>query len=210
MFYGFGQRQQELLEALLVNKEGSTIDELSAQLGITRTAVQQHTLALEQGGYIERGSLTTTGGRPSQVYVLSQKGNELFPKQYSWFSELLLNSLKSELGEEGLEEKMRQIGRQLSEGLKSKIAGLDSRQKIEGVSKMMAELGFKAEAVVEKGGELPVIRASNCIYHQLAQEFEEVCQLDIALLESLLDGNVSHEECMVRGGKVCKFKIEGL
>ncbi len=210
MFYGFGQRQQELLEALLINKEGSTIDELSTQLGITRTAVQQHTLALEQGGYVERGNLTTTGGRPSQVYVLSQKGNELFPKQYSWFSELLLNSLKSELGEEGLEDKMRQIGRQLSEGLKNKIAGLDSRQKIEGVSKMMAELGFKAEAVVEEEGELPVIQASNCVYHQLAQEFEEVCQLDIALLESLLDGNVSHEECMVRGGKVCKFKIEGL
>lgn len=210
MFYGFGQRQQELLEALLVKKDGYTIDELSSQLGITRTAIQQHTLALEQGGYIEKGSLTSTGGRPSQVYVLSQKGNELFPKQYSWFSELLLNSLKADLGGEALEGKMRQIGKQLSEGLKSKVTGRSLEEKITQVSEMMTGLGFKAQAVVEQEGKLPVINASNCIYHQLAEEFEEVCQLDIALMESLLDHEVTHEECMVRGGGVCKFKFKEL
>jgi predicted ArsR family transcriptional regulator len=49
MFYGFGQRQRELLEKLLHRKSGLTIDELAKELGITRNAVQQHALSLEKG-----------------------------------------------------------------------------------------------------------------------------------------------------------------
>ena len=85
MLNGFGQRQQELLEMLLFNKSGLTIDDLASQLGISRNAVQQHGAALENGGYLDKGQLTVTRGRPSQSYVLSRKGVELFPKKYSWF-----------------------------------------------------------------------------------------------------------------------------
>jgi len=208
MFYGFGHRQQEFLEALLTHKKGLTIDELAKKLGITRTAVQQHALALEQGGYIEKGSLASTGGRPSQVYILSKNGNELFPKQYSWFSELLLNSLKSQLGGEGLEEKMREMGRSLGESLKPRLQGKSLPEKIHEVSRIMQELGYKSEVIAEEGEELPTLAAHNCIYHHLAQEFEEVCQLDCSILETLLDKEIVHEECMVRDGEVCKFKIK--
>ena len=142
MLSGFGQRQQELLEKLLFNKGGLTIDDLAGELGITRNAVQQHVAALENGGYLDKGQLTVTGGRPSQVYILSRKGAELFPKQYSWFSELLLESLRSQLGGEGLEEKMREIGRNLGTNLKVKLEGKNLKEKILEVAAMMREFGF--------------------------------------------------------------------
>ena len=206
MFYGFGHRQRELLEKLLFKKNGLTIDDLAKELGITRNAVQQHTLALEKGGYIEKGELTATGGRPGQVYVLSKKGIDLFPKQYSWFSELLLNSLKSQLGGEGLEAKMHEIGNNLAQGLKPKLAGLSFPDQIKEVSRIMQDLGFETE-VTEEGDNHPSIKAHNCIYHHLAKEFEEVCQLDRSLLGSLLDSEIDHEECIIRGGESCKFKF---
>jgi DeoR family transcriptional regulator, suf operon transcriptional repressor len=206
MFYGFGNRQRELLEKLLYKKIGLTIDDLAKELKISRNAVQQHTLALEKGGYIEKGELTSTGGRPSQVYVLSEKGVDLFPKQYSWFSELLLGSLKSQLGTEGLEIKMDEIAKNLAESLKPKLAGMSLPEKIFEVSRIMQELGFETE--VDEDGELPAIVAHNCVYHHLAKEFEEVCQLDRSLLESLLDREINHEECIIKGGDVCKFKIK--
>ena len=207
MFYGFGHRQRELLEKLLFKKSGLTIDDLAKELGITRNAVQQHTLALEKGGYIEKGELTVTGGRPGQVYVLSKKGIDLFPKQYSWFSELLLSSLKSQLGGEGLEAKMHEIGSNLAQSLKPKLAGMSLPEKIKEVSRIMQDLGFETEISEEMGEAPPSIKAHNCIYHHLAKEFEEVCQLDRSLLESLLDSEIDHEECIIRGGEVCKFKI---
>jgi DeoR family transcriptional regulator, suf operon transcriptional repressor len=205
MFYGFGNRQRELLEKLLFKKIGLTIDDLAKELRISRNAVQQHTLALEKGGYIAKGKLTSTGGRPSQVYVLSEKGVDLFPKQYSWFSELLLGSLKSQLGTEGLEIKMHEIAKNLAESLKPKLAGMSLSEKIIEVSRIMQELGFETE--VDEGEGLPAIVAHNCVYHHLAKEFEEVCQLDRSLLESLLDREINHEECIIKGGEVCKFKI---
>ncbi len=207
MFYGFGQRQRELLEKLLHRKSGLTIDDLAKQLGISRNAVQQHALSLEKGGYIEKGALTATGGRPVRVYILSKKGIDLFPKQYSWFSELLLNSLKSQLGTEGLEIKMHEIGKNLGESLKPKLAGMSLSEKIYAASEMMHELGFETEVTVKEGESLPVIKAHNCIYHHLAMEFEEVCQLDRSLLESILDSTIDHQECIIRKGEVCKFKI---
>ena len=205
MFYGFGDRQRELLEKLLFKKIGLTIDDLAKELSISRNAVQQHTLVLEKGGDIEKGKLTSTGGRPSQVYVLSEKGVDLFPKQYSWFSELLLGSLKSQLGTEGLEIKMHDIAKNLADSLKPKLAGMSLPEKIFEVSRIMQELGFETE--VDESESLPAIVAHNCVYHHLAKEFEEVCQLDRSLLESLLDREIHHEECIIKGGEVCKFKI---
>ena len=208
MFYGFGQRQHALLEALLFQKNGLTIDELASKLGITRTAVQQHALTLKQGGYIEKGNLTNTGGRPGQVYVLSKNGIELFPKQYSWLAELLLKSIKDQLGSPGFEEKLKEIGKGLAQNLKPKLQGLSLIEKMQEVSNIMQTLGYKTELELKDGEELPVLKAHNCIYHHLSQDFEEVCQLDCALLESLLDKEIEHEECMVRDGDVCKFKIK--
>lgn len=198
----------ELLEKLLLNKKGLTIDDLAGELGITRNAVQQHVAALENGGFLDKAQLTETGGRPGQVYILSRKGIELFPKQYSWFSELLLESLKSQLGGEGLETKMREIGQNLGKGLRSKLKGKDLAERIVEVAAMMKGIGFETVVTREDGQSLPSIKAHNCIYHHLAEEFEEVCQLDRSLLETLLEKKIEHEECIVRDGDTCRFRIK--
>ena len=208
MLSGFGQRQQELLEKLLFNKGGLTIDDLAGELGITRNAVQQHVAALENGGYLDKGQLTVTGGRPSQVYILSRKGAELFPKQYSWFSELLLESLRSQLWGEGKKEKMREIGRNLGTNLKVKLEGKNLKEKILEVAAMMREFGFETVLTRHENDSLPSIKAHNCIYHHLAEEFEEVCELDRSLLETLLGKEIEHQECIVRNGNTCRFRIK--
>jgi predicted ArsR family transcriptional regulator len=71
----------------------------------------------------------------------------------------------------------------------------------------MRELGYHARAVAEPGAELPLIDARNCVYHHLAAEHREVCELDLALLSSLLGGKIEHVECMVRGGASCRFRL---
>ena len=53
----------------------------------------------------------------------------------------------------------------------------------------------------------PEIVASNCVLHKLAEDSEDMCQLDLSLLSSLLDSEIEHRECMVRGGLCCRFGI---
>jgi DeoR family suf operon transcriptional repressor len=201
MFYGFGPRQQQMLQTLLENKSGLTVDELSKSLGITRTAINQHLLVLESSGYIAKGKLTKTGGRPGHTYVLTQQGYDLFPKQYAWFSQLLLDFLQKQLGDDGVEKYMTKLGAELAKTLKERIKGATPEERIVEVAAIMQELGYDAYA------EKTAIKAYNCVYHHLAQSHREVCQLDISLLSSLLSAEIKHTNCMAQGDACCQFQV---
>src|ERR1700733_2087276 len=74
--------QQEVLNQLMDRKSGATLDELVAAVGLSRTAVNQHLMVLERDGYVRKAATRKTGGRPLNVYILTEDGTNLFPKQY--------------------------------------------------------------------------------------------------------------------------------
>lgn len=207
MFYGFGPRQQQLLQVLLENKPGLTVDELSKSLGITRTAVNQHLLVLESSGYVAKGKLTKTGGRPGHTYVLTQQGYDLFPKQYAWFSQLLLDFLKKQTSEGMVEKYMVKLGVELSQSIRERLKGTTPEERIVEVAAIMQELGYDAYAEETPESPLPAIKAHNCVYHHLATTHREVCQLDISLLSSLLNAEIKHTTCMAKGDQCCQFHV---
>jgi predicted ArsR family transcriptional regulator len=211
MMDAFGDRQQELLKLLLKKQQGLSIDEIADRLKITRPATRQHLIALERLGYVERGELLSTGGRPGQTYRLSTKGHDLFPKQYSWFSEVLLSTLKAQMGNDGLQELMSRLGEEVAGQVSSQVNGESLPEKIDQIVKLMNDLAYQAETA-RTGKELPgqpaVIEATNCVYHALATQFPEICQFDIALLSKLSGSNVAHEKCIIRGDGMCRFRFK--
>jgi predicted ArsR family transcriptional regulator len=72
----------------------------------------------------------------------------------------------------------------------------------------MDDLGFKTGRKADQSGIEPTtIKAYNCIFHDLAQKHNEICQFDIALMTALLGQDVELSECMAKGSGVCCFKI---
>ena len=202
-----GSRQQELLNQLLKNKSGLTVDELSRQLMITRNAVRQHLASLENDGLVTPGVSRPSGGRPEQLYVMTEAGKELFPRHYSWFAQLIVESIKQEAGVEGLRARMGAMGSEVAQQLRLQHAGLENQQKkVEKLSELMEQLGYSTKGNKVVDGD-PVIEADNCIFHNLAIKNREVCQFDLDLLSSFTDSNVEHQECMASGGNVCRFKF---
>jgi predicted ArsR family transcriptional regulator len=201
-----GDRQRQLLLLLLNNKTGLTVDDLSTQLQITRNAVRQHLAALERDDLVRRGDTKPSGGRPEQLYLLSDRGGELFPRRYSWFSELLIEAMANEVGREAvgvkLEHMGRAVGRQLS-GSGYPAPDLDGR--VAAIAKIMQELGYAAR--VAESPAVQTIDANNCVFHSLAAKFPEVCRFDLGLIGGFADATVDHQECMVRGGRMCRFKL---
>lgn len=202
-----GSRQQQILTLLLENKAGLSIDEVAAALGISRNAVQQHFAVLERDGCIQAGGLSKTAGRPVRSYVLTNDGINCLPKQYAWFSELLLDSLKKEMGAERFQRYLHNMGVSLSQTLKLGFEGKDLPGRVEELVKIMEQLGFHVKGNPESNGQELSIEACNCIYHDLAQKHEEICEFDRALIESLLAEKIEHRECMAKGGHVCRFCI---
>lgn len=200
MFEGLGRTQQELLSALLHTAAGMSIEELARQLSITRTAVRQHLAALERDGLVVRGELRATGRRPEQLHRLSPRGRELFPRHYQLLANLLIDEVASLIGHEALVALMRNLGKKMADDLSATV--LDEAQ----IASLMKDVGYEAEVFFRSGSPAQIV-AHNCVFHQLAEAHPEVCELDLALIGSLGGGQVQHQECMLRGGQVCRFQL---
>ena len=202
-----GSRQQQILNLLLENKAGLSIDKIASALQISRNAVQQHFTVLEKDGYIQNSVLNKTAGRPVRHYVLTEVGINSFPKQYAWISEIIFTDLKNEIGSEAFQGYMNRLGNTLSQTLLSRFTGKQTDERIEELLKIMDELGFKTKKMTAMDTSERTIEACNCIYHDLAQKHEEICEFDRTFISSLLDKDIEHLECMAIGGAVCRFKI---
>jgi DeoR family suf operon transcriptional repressor len=207
MAESISSRQHQILDLLLSTKTGLCIDEIAGKLSISRNAVQQHIDKLERDGYVKTGMLNKTAGRPVRVFVLTEAGINSFQKQYAWFSELLLTKLRQEMGPEALQRYLHELAGSLSQGLLPQFAGQKDEVRLAELIRIMNQLGFKAR-LNAANGEQPSIEAFNCIYHDLAQKFQEVCEFDRALITALLDRDIDHLECMAKGGGVCKFRLK--
>jgi DeoR family transcriptional regulator, suf operon transcriptional repressor len=203
-----GLRQRQILELLLANKEGLYIDEIARQLNISRNAVQQHIVTLEADGYLKMGELNKTAGRPVRRYVLTESGINSFPKQYAWFSQLMLTELKNEIGSEAFSRYMQRLGENLSQRYVQRFNGKSADERRAELLNIMDELGFKIDNNPDASHqEQATIKAYNCIFHDLAQKHDEICQFDIALMRSLLERGVELTECMAKGSGACCFKL---
>lgn len=202
-----GTRQQALLRLLLEHKAGLTTEELATQLGITRTAVRQHLAALGSGGLVATGPHRASGGRPQQLYVLSEAGKEQFPRGYAWLAELIVDSIRQDAGAPGLRERLQALGARVGRRLRGQ--GAESKtpqQAVAALAGIMEGLGYSARSAGSETGT-PTIEASNCIFHTLAMKDPDICQFDLAMLSAYTGRRVDHQECMARGGNVCRFRF---
>ncbi len=201
-------RQRQILDLCLKNRAGLSIDEIATALNISRNAVQQHLPSLEKDGYIKIGDLKKTAGRPVRTFILTEIGVNFFPKKYAWFAELILSDLKKEMGKDAFKAYLQKLGDSLAQSLLPRFEGKNSEERIVELSTIMEELGFQVSASNKNTAEHSYIQACNCIYHDIAQQHSEVCELDKTLISTLLDKDIELVECMAKGGHTCCFKIQ--
>jgi DeoR family suf operon transcriptional repressor len=203
-----GNSQQLVLGQLLERKLGATVDELVTSVGLSRTAVNQHLIALERDGFVRKAEPRKTAGRPQQIYVLTEQGTNLFPKQYSWFSKLLIQTLREEFGEEQASRYMYNLGVKKSASLIPRLVGKNRAERIDEIVKIMNETGFVARTVSPAGPDkIARVECKNCVYHDLSKDYPEVCRFDIGFLSGLMGAEVEHQSCMQRGGDSCRFRF---
>jgi predicted ArsR family transcriptional regulator len=204
-----GERQKQLLKLLRASKLGLSVDELSKGLEITRNAVRQHLASLEAAGLVTLGPTRPSGGgRPQQLYILTELGKEMSPRQYSWLAQLVVASVRREEGMENMSKRMNEIGANVAQQIRSQYPDLTTHQeKVEKLAEVMDQLAYHARNATLPGGEA-VIEADNCVFHTMAKKDLEICHLDRGLMETFTDSKVEQNECMARGGNVCRFKLK--
>jgi DeoR family transcriptional regulator, suf operon transcriptional repressor len=203
-----GNSQQEILNQLLERKSGATLEELTQAVGLSRTAVNQQLVSLEKDGAVSRTTPRKTAGRPQHVYVLTETGANRFPKQYSWFSKMLIETLRQQVGAEQVSQYMFDLGVKLSAALIPRLVGKNRTERIDEIVQIMNETGFVARtSTAEPGDKLPRVECKNCVYHDLSKDYPEVCRFDIGFLSGLMGAQIEHQSCMQRGGESCRFRF---
>ena len=206
MLERMGGTQRLLLAHLSKRKVGVTIDELSTVLAITRNAVRQHVAALVSEGLVDKGLTRASGGRPEQLYSLSDKGMECFPRHYTWFAQLLLDSVARDSDADGVARRMVAMGAQAGAGLRAQHPGPDGRaDKLGRLVGVLDGMGYEAHA--DPGGDGAIVEVGNCVFHALARDNPALCQFDLALLEAFSGVAPEHEVCLATGGAVCRFRF---
>jgi len=206
---GLHANQKKILEYLLEQRKGATLDEIAEHLGITKTAAREHILKIENLGLLTFEDIQGGVGRPRRHYLLSNNGHEIFPRQYSWLSNILLEYLAEDMGPESVSRMMEGLAARIADSMKARFENTKSTPALLAeITKALNELGYRAslkQSDLRKGA---VIEATNCVYHNVAKSHPGLCRFDTQFIESASGGmNVQLEKCIARGDSVCKFCI---
>jgi len=199
-----GRTQQRLLRHLLTAPDGATVEELQEVLTITTTAVRQHIAALSANGFLAKGEPIQTGRRPQLRYILTDNGREAFPRQYDGLADKVIAQVHQGFGSEGLTNMMAAMGKDTGRKIALDTTGKTLVDIAKELADAMADVGYESSAPYSEKAE---IVAYNCVFHHLAERFNEVCEYDLELMREATGLEVDHLECMVRGGNACRFQL---
>ncbi|WP_141432494.1 metalloregulator ArsR/SmtB family transcription factor [Bacillus sp. 03113] len=180
-----------------------SVNELSDQLSITKMAIRRHIHSLEHEKLIQSAIQRQTMGRPSKVYQLSERGEDIFPKKYKELSLSIFKELK-EIGQTNIIEDI------LDKRNKKK---LDLYEMPEVMS--LIERLVHLKNIQDKEGFMPEITKVNGEYHfqefncpliELAKEHPQFCEAEKNFFHTLLNVPViKRKACMASGDVSCHY-----
>ena len=162
----------------LLRRGPRTVDELSIELGLTRTAVRAQLATLERDGLIEQRGSRRGASKPSRVYGVTPQAELLFSQAYIPILIQLLHVLSRRMSPAEFDAIMREVGRGAMAGRAAPGGTLIDR--VARASSLLNDLGGLTEVEEEDG--LFVIRSHGCPLAAATADHPEACNA----LESLL------------------------
>jgi predicted ArsR family transcriptional regulator len=200
-------RRSTPLEILHILKlrGGATVDEMGTALGVTTTAVRQHLTLLEKDGLISSRLLRKGMGRPSRLYGLTDRGDEMFPKGYHSLAADILDEIRSLDGDAKVETILHNRAQRHAQGIAHRLIGKDLRSRVEEMVRILNEVGALAE-FEEKDGVF-FVREHNCLMYKVATRYPQLCDSEMWLLAQVLDVDVVTRQCFAKGDSACFYEL---
>jgi len=189
----------------LLQSGGSTADDLSTRLGVSKSAVRVQLTAMERDGVVVRAGKRPGTTRPSYVFELTPESRRYLSKAYLPLLAELVGELETSLPAGQLQAILRRAGKRLAQRLAAgrKAAG-DLRARVTKASELM-NTHFGAQTRVERNGQY-VIRGAACPLAALTSTHPAVCLAVKAWLTEVVGAPV-HECCERADQPRCRFEI---
>ncbi len=193
---------------LLKKKVSLSVNELTELLKITHMAVRKHLAVLENEGLIKSEEAKQSMGRPLQVYSLTDKGDQVFPKNYEGITLDFLKDIEEIHGEDSIKLLFEKREDRLTQEYKNRMNHKSVAEKIDELVNIQNEKGYMA-TVMQIDEQTFELTEYNCPIYTVAQEFKIACQCETEMFKNVLDTvQVRRVCCKTDGDDHCKFKLK--
>jgi predicted ArsR family transcriptional regulator len=191
----------------LLKKRGAlSIDDISKELNITSMGIRQHLLSLEKRDLIDYVAKRQGIGRPAFLYKLTDKADDLFPKEYREFVVTALKDIEKNEGRDKIDEIFKWRKNRLLKYMKDNLLAKKTfRDKVYGFKDILESKGYLVEFNVTNNHY--TLKQFNCPIYKLAAEFKEACRYELQMYKDLLGRVVSREQCISDGDLSCTYII---
>lgn len=204
-----GSPRAEVLR--FIQRNGSaTIKDLEGAMGVTTTAVREQVERLLREGFLQATRVRGEIGRPFYVYALTEKAQDLFPKDYATLAMLLLQETLALYGPEGLRQLLNRVSSRMAEKFADHTQGKELSQKLLGLVAALGDAGMEVSMlpVADKEGDF-VLTTHTCPYFEVARNHREICDMEQEMMADLLGPGVGVKlsSCILDGQHSCGFHI---
>jgi predicted ArsR family transcriptional regulator len=192
---------------LLLKKRGPmAIDDLSSELSITSMGIRQHLLSLERRGLIEYLTKRQGIGRPAFLYKLTEKADELFPKEYDKFILNLFRDIEKNDGRDKIDEIFKWRKNRIIKDVRETLSNKKTLQdRMYGLKDILEAEGYFAE--LTDANNHFTLKLFNCPIFKLASEYKEACRYDLQMFREIIGKELAREECIIDGHISCTYTI---
>ncbi|SDF25635.1 helix-turn-helix transcriptional regulator [Thalassobaculum litoreum] len=186
-----------------------SIADLSAAFGVTSEAVRQLLVKLEADGLVSFEDQRVGRGRPRRLWRLTATGHARFPDRHSDLSVALLDAIREEFGDAGLD---RLIARRETEQRQIYVqatAGAGSlEQRVARLADLRDREGYMAEWRREEDGSLLLIE-NHCPICAAAAACQNLCRSELSVFREALgrDAVVERVDHVLAGGRRCAYRV---
>ena len=168
-------------------------------------SLRHHISILEEKGEISSKEEIHGVGRPRRVYFLTNTGMEQFPQRYLTLSIRILEQLKENLPAKTVSKLFKQIATDMVDENTTQLdlSGLDLPERINLISELLHNEGFKIEVSSKKEGFQ--IKETSCPYKHVGEEHPEVCLVDETIIEKVLATSITKTHCVLNGDPYCAY-----
>lgn len=198
--------RDEILMMLKMNGT-LTVSEISKDLGITEMAVRRHLNTLERDELIKSSIVRQAMGRPTNIYSLTEKAENQFPKAYRNLALDILDGILEEDGEQKIKDIFEKREKRLRDNYLKQMEGLTNLEdKVNRLVMIQNEKGYMVDSEETDNGYL--IKEYNCPISEIAKEYNHACDGERQLFENILDVEVESVKCMARGDHNCVYLVK--
>lgn len=182
---------------------------LGSQLRITGEAARQQLLRLEEQGLVRSQPEIRGVGRPVAIWHLTEAAQARFPDAHAQLTVDLLNSIRTELGQEAVDTIIGARERDTRASYQQLIDPDDSiEERLATLAGIRSSEGYMAEWSAQADGTY-VLAENHCPICAAATRCQDFCRAELNVFRDVLgdDVEVEREEHIIQGARRCAYRI---